>query len=162
MRIVRPLHWIDYNKNLAIEFLEREYGWKYYGGKHLESKWTRFFQTYYLPVKFGYDKRRAHLSSMIVAGQVGREEALRELGKLPYDMFVAQGDKRYVADKLEISVEQLEAFMALPNKDFKDYPSNFKYTHLLRKLSMRLQENDDGLELSETPNCTAWKVLQYL
>ena len=66
-----------------MQTLERELGWKYYGWKHYESIYTRFYQGYILPKKFGYDKRKSHLSSLICSGEMTREEALEELKKEP-------------------------------------------------------------------------------
>lgn len=129
---VGPLNFIDYDKNKAIEFLQETYGWRYYGGKHHESKWTKFFQAYYLPVKFGFDKRRAHLSSVIIAGQITREEALKEIEKPLYDPNELREDKSYVARKLGISPEELESIINLPNKYYKDYPNEEGILNLLR------------------------------
>src|SRR5262245_24391933 len=78
MRVISPLNYIPYNKEEAIDFLEKNFGWRYYEGKHYESRWTQFYQAYFLPAKFGYDKRKAHLSSLIVAGQMTRNAALQE------------------------------------------------------------------------------------
>lgn len=79
VKIVRPLNYIDYSKKMAIEVLEREFGWKYYGGKHYESRFTKFFQEIYLPQKYGWNKMRDHISSLIVGGEMTREEGLCEL-----------------------------------------------------------------------------------
>ena len=72
MKIISPLNYLNYRKNEAIEILTKELGWQYYGGKHHESRFTKFFQSYYLPFKFHFDKRRAHLSSLIVSGQINK------------------------------------------------------------------------------------------
>jgi len=85
MKVIRPLNYMNYNKLESKIFLQNKYGWRDYGGKHHESIWTKFFQSYYLPEKFGFDKRKAHLSSMIVAKQITREEALIELEKPLFD-----------------------------------------------------------------------------
>lgn len=124
MQIVKPLNYIPYTKEGAIEEMERDYGWRYYGGKHFESRWTRFFQAYYLPTKFGYDKRLAHLSSLIVAGQMTREEALEEMKKPAYDEKDILEDKQFIAKKLGITFDELEDLISQPNRDFSDYPNN--------------------------------------
>lgn len=121
MKVIKPLNWIKYDKNKATEFLMREYGWKSYGGKHHESNWTKFFQAYYLPKKFGYDKRKAHLSSLIVSGQISREAAIKELAIPPFDEVEARRDFEYIAKKLNIKSEELERLMNLPNKSFEEY-----------------------------------------
>jgi len=134
MRVIKPLNLMPFNKDEAIEFLSKEFNWVYYGGKHYESRWTRFFQSYYLPVKFGYDKRRAHLASLVLSGQKTREEALQELETPPYDEKSIQNDMEFIAKKLEISVQELEALIKLPNKKFYDYPNNGWFEQLLHNI----------------------------
>lgn len=124
MKIVKFLNLIPYNKEEAINFLSKEFGWRYYGGKHHESRFTKFFQVYYLPTKFAYDKKRAHLSSLIVSGIITREEALKEMTSMPSDPNELQADKEYVAKKLDISVDELDNIIKLPNKTYRDYKSN--------------------------------------
>lgn len=140
MKLVRPLDLIDYNKEEAIEFLTKEFDWVYYGGKHFESRWTRFFQSYYLPKKFGYDKRLAHLSSLILSGQTTREDALKELENPPYDAATLDDDLEYIAKKLWISVEELEGFIDAPNRRHEDYPSNMAFEEFLRFVKRSLQK----------------------
>jgi N-acetyl sugar amidotransferase len=132
LKIVAPLNFLPYNKEEAIKLLSERFNWVYYGGKHFESRWTKFFQSYYLPVKFGYDKRRAHLSSLIVSGQITREEALKEIESLPYDEGTIEDDIKFVAKKLELSVDEFKALMALPNKEFTDYPNDRLFENSLR------------------------------
>jgi N-acetyl sugar amidotransferase len=134
MKVVRPLNLIDFDKNKAIQFLEENYGWRYYGGKHHESKWTKFFQAHYLPEKFGFDKRKAHLSSMIASGQITREQAQQELDKPLYNESELVQDKRYIARKLGINDEEFDALLSLPNKDYKDYPNQVSLLNALRKV----------------------------
>lgn len=124
MEIVRPLNYMDYNKEKAMELLNTEVGWTYYGGKHYESRFTKFFQAYWLPEKFGYDKRKAHLSSLIVSGQLTREQALKEMEKPLYEKKELAHDKELIAKKLGISVEEFQALMSQPKKTFRDYPNN--------------------------------------
>lgn len=126
IRTVKPLNYLPYNKFEAKKTIIRELDWRDYGGKHYESVFTRFFQGYYLPVKFGYDKRRAHLSSLINAGQVTREEALTELGHPTYDPKLQADDKAFVAKKLGVSVAELDEIFLLPNKDYTEYASYAK------------------------------------
>lgn len=122
MKDIALLNMIPYDKRAAIEVLERDYGWRYYGGKHYESRWTRFFQAYYLPYKFGYDKRKAHLSSMVVCGQITRDEALDELKRPLYDPKQLAEDKQFVSKKLGITVEELDALIAQPPRHFTEFP----------------------------------------
>lgn len=134
MKVIRPLNWMNYDKNKTIKFLEENYGWRYYGTKHGESKWTRFFQNDYLPTKFGYDKRKAHLSSLIMAGQMTRDEAMKDLEKPLYDPLELKNDEGYVSKKLGISEDRLEELMSLPNKTYQDYPNNENVLRFLRKV----------------------------
>lgn len=134
MKVVAPLNYINYNKDEAMEFMTKNYGWQYYGGKHFESRWTKFFQSYYLPVKFGYDKRRAHLASLVVSGQMGRDDALRELEADPYDKDAISRDIDYILSKLDLSKDEFDEIMALPNKTYLDYPNSSSFENVLRKI----------------------------
>lgn len=118
------LDYIDYNKDETKKFLQENYGWRDYGGKHYESFYTRFYQTYILPVKFGYDKRRMHLSSLIVAGQLSREEALKMLETPPYDEKTIERDIAYFLEKMQISREEFDRIMHAKCLSYWDYPNN--------------------------------------
>jgi len=124
IRIVRILDYLPYNKAEAKKIIIEKLGWRDYGGKHYESIFTKFFQAYYLPKKFGFDKRRAHLSSLIVSGQMTRENALREMGEPPYLQGKLMEDKEYVAKKLGITVEEFERILGTPIRSYKEFPSN--------------------------------------
>ena len=93
MKVVKPLNLVPYIKKDAEETLERLFGWKKFQHKHHESRFTRFYEGYWLPTKFGYDKRRAHFSSLILTGQMTREEALEKIAAPACDElnFVRQG-----------------------------------------------------------------------
>lgn len=124
MIIISPLNYINYNKNEAIETLKTDLGWQYYGGKHYESRFTKFFQSYYLPVKFNFDKRRAHLSSLIVSGQITRDEALIEMKEDAYSKTEIENDLEYVAKKLDWSPEEFRVIISLPPNRHENFPSN--------------------------------------
>ncbi len=117
------LDYIDYSKKKAMAVLQSELGWQYYGGKHYESIYTRFYQGYILPRKFGYDKRRTHLSSLICSGEITREQALQELSAPTYPIEMQQEDRTYVIKKLGLSEEEFERIMRLEKKSYWDYPS---------------------------------------
>jgi hypothetical protein len=117
------LDYLDYIKKNAMEILERKCEWRYYGGKHYESIYTRFYQGYILPKKFGYDKRKAHLSSLICSGEITREEALEELKKEPYPAEIQREDRAYVIKKLNLTEEEFGKIIDLPKKTYWDYPS---------------------------------------
>lgn len=126
MTVLRPLNLIPYSKEAAIADLEKNYGWRYYGGKHYESRWTRFFQAHYLPAKFGYDKRKAHLASLVVADLMPRDEALKELERPLYTDNELAEDKAFVAKKLGISVDELNALIYSPPRHYTEYPNRRK------------------------------------
>lgn len=133
IRIVSVLNYIHYKKEDAMSVLQKELGWKYYGGKHYESIYTRFFQGHILPEKFGIDKRKAHLSALVLSGQITREEALKELNKPIYDPVLEQEDKEYVIKKFNMTRQEFENIMNLPNKTFRDYPNQRNLFRFLRK-----------------------------
>ena len=117
------LDYVEYIKEEAMETLQKELGWTYYGGKHYESLFTKFFQAYILPVKFGYDKRRIHLSALIASGQITREQALEEMNKELYPETELKEDRVYVLKKLGLTEANFNHIMQLPVKEFGDYPS---------------------------------------
>ncbi len=117
------LNYIDFNKTEAMRFLEEELGWRYYGGKHHESIYTRFYQGYILPTKFGYDKRRSHLSSLVCSKEITRSEALEEIENPSYAPSLQEEDREYVAKKLGLGDEKFEKIMKAPKKCIDDYPS---------------------------------------
>lgn len=121
MKTLRPLNFMPYIKSEALIELKERIGYKEYAKKHGESVFTKFFQNYYLPMKYGFDKRRPHLSSMIVTGQITREYALIELEKPLYDEKELQFDKEYVAKKLGISNQEFEAILNMPKHSYKDF-----------------------------------------
>ena len=139
MRVLRPLNFMPYNKRVSLLELEK-IGYKKYDGKHGESIFTKFFQTYYLPKKFGYDKRRPHLSSLIVSGQLTREEALIELDKPLHNTETIKNDKAYIAKKLGLSLEGLDELIENKNHVYSDFPNWMKYLKLIRFLSRLLNK----------------------
>lgn len=123
IRTVRILNLMPYNKKAVKQEIAEELGWRDYGGKHYESIFTRFFQAYYLPVKFGYDKRRAHLSSLIVSGQMTREQALMELREPTYAAARLAEDKEFVAKKIGMNIAEFDSIMAESPHPYTDYPN---------------------------------------
>jgi aminotransferase len=123
MRLVPVLNYGAYNKDQAIERMTGLFGYASYARKHGESRFTRFFQEYYLPAKFGADKRRAHYSSQIVGGTMTREEALEALSRPLYDPVEQEIDIEYVTKKLDFSAEEWEKIMQSPPRSFRDYPN---------------------------------------
>ena len=136
MRTVRPLNYMPFNKELATKELAETIGWRSYGRKHGESIFTKIFQNYYLPKKFGYDKRLPHLSSLIVSGQLSREEALKKLKEPLYDEDELEVDINFLCKKLRISREQFEEFLQPPGRyysDYKNWDRLYKITKFLQK-----------------------------
>ncbi len=133
MRVIQPLNYIKYIKSDAIEFLEKNFGWEQYSHKHYESRFTKFYEGFWLINKFGFDKRKAHYSSLILTNQMTREEALKKLSIPPYTKEI-DDDLEYVANKLEISVNELKSFLTKNNKSFRDYKSNYYLINFFTKL----------------------------
>ena len=121
VKVIRPLNYLPYTKATALGLLEAEYGWKPYPQKHFESRFTRFFEGYWLPVRFGFDVRRVQFSSLILTGQMTREEALQELEKSPYDPETIEHDFDYIATKLGISTDELRGYLTMSKKFYWDY-----------------------------------------
>jgi N-acetyl sugar amidotransferase len=124
MRVVKPLDFGPYFKEAAMQELADRFGWQKYAHKHYESRFTRFYEGYWLPKKFGYDKRRAHFSSLILTGQLSRAEALERIAHPPYDEQQAQKDLEYVAKKLDLTADEFRRLMAGENKTYRDYKSS--------------------------------------
>lgn len=136
---LRPLNYIDYNRDRAFKELEEFCGFEYYGRKHLENYLTAFAQLYWFPKKFNVDKRTSHLSSMIVSGQMTREQALEELAQPLYDEAYMEKVKQLICQKLVMSPEELEALVAAPGKQHTEYKTEFlmpalkKVCHIFKK-----------------------------
>lgn len=124
MEVLSPLNSMPYSKKIAIETLKKEYDWEDYGSKHCESIWTKFFQEYFLPIKFGYDKRRPHYSSVILSGEMTREEALNKLKELPYNEDTIEKDLEYILKQLNLTKQEWQEIMDIPIKSYRDYDNN--------------------------------------
>lgn len=123
IKVEKPLNYFPYFKEKAIEELEATYGWQRYPNKHYESRFTKFYEGFWLIRKFGYDKRRAHFSSLILTGQLSRDDALNKLAELPYPEEEAMRDLEYVAKKLEVEPQMLIDLLNGPNRSYHDYKS---------------------------------------
>ena len=134
LTVHRPLNELNYDKEAAREELTREYGWRDYGGKHSESRFTKFYQDIYLPRKFGFDKRRLHLSSLIVSGQMSRDAAVAELATPIVAPVQARRDTRFVAKKLTLPLEELERLIESTPKSHFDYPNQMAWFRRLSRL----------------------------
>lgn len=123
MRTLRPLNFMPYVKTEALAELEQTIGYRAYPRKHGESLFTKLFQNYYLPNKFGYDKRRPHFSSLILSGQMTRKEALANLEEPLYDAQELEFDIKYVCKKLRISRDEFEALINAPSHHYSEFPN---------------------------------------
>jgi N-acetyl sugar amidotransferase len=143
IQFVSILNYINFNKEEAQKLLTEKLDWKNYGGKHHESVYTRIIQSYILPEKFNIDKRKAHLSNLILSNQITREQALKELETLPYNPETVQDDIDYLTKKLRLTGAEFDEIMKTQNKTFRDYPNNFgiytwakRIQQYLRKLNI--------------------------
>lgn len=142
IKVIRPLNYMPYIKEDAVKLLTEEFGWQPYPQKHFESRFTRFYEGYWLPRKFGFDTRKVQFSSLILTGQMSRDEALEKLKEPALDEDTARQEFEYVATKLGISVEELQGYFDAPNKTYKDYKSQ-ESIYVIGAKVMRLL----GLEL---------------
>lgn len=121
VQVIKPLNLMPYTKEHASTVLANIYGWRPYPQKHFESRFTRFFESYWLPTRFGYDTRRVQYSSLILTGQMTREDALERLKQPAYNPATIEEDFEYIATKLGISVQELRGYHEMPLKTYKDY-----------------------------------------
>lgn len=121
VQVVKPLDFLPYSKKLAIDTLASSYGWRAYPQKHFESRFTRFYEGYWLPTRFGFDTRRVQFSSLILTGQMTRADALAELKKPAYNPATIDEEFDYIATKLDISSAELRTYLGQPKKSYKDY-----------------------------------------
>ena len=126
MKVFHPLNYVEYNKKDVEKLLNEKFGWESFKHKHHESRFTRFIEDYWLPRKFGFDKRKAHFSSLILTGQMTREEALERISKPELDEQTLTNEKNYISSKLGFSQEEFEAIFKGENKTYKNYKSKRK------------------------------------
>jgi N-acetyl sugar amidotransferase len=136
IKMLRPYYYLDYEKRIAQDFLKKEYRWEYYGGHHYENIFTRFAISYWLPEKFGIDKRIITLSALVMNGEISRDQALNELKQAPYNANEMQYDKEYVLKKLDMTNSEFEECFSRPNKYYSDYPSYMFLFKTFSKLSI--------------------------
>ena len=130
---LRPLNYIDYNRERAFKELYDFCGFEYYGGKHLENMLTAFVQLRWMPEKFGVDKRSSHLSSLIVSGQMNRDEALKQLEEPLYDEALMAGYVEFIKKNLGLSDEAFHALMTAPSHEHEEYGHD-RLSPLLHKI----------------------------
>lgn len=131
----RPFNHIEYEKKPAQDFLTSEYGWEYYGGHHHENVFTRFAIGYWMPKKFGIDKRIITLSAQVLTGQISRDYALDMMKHPAYDKDLMERDREYIIKKLDMSNEEFDRIWKQENKHYWDYPSYMPLFQKYLKLS---------------------------
>jgi N-acetyl sugar amidotransferase len=124
IQFIKPLHYVDYNAERALKELSDAFGYEYYGKKHWESRFTKFLQAYYLPTKFNIDKRKSHLSSMIISGQLSRQEALALLQEPHYDKADMEVEIGFILGYLDISRAEFDRVMAEPPRKHSEFRSS--------------------------------------
>ncbi len=125
LQFFKPLYYMDYQKSKSMDILRKEIGWEYYGGHHYENIYTRFVHGYYLPTKFGIDKRKIEFSALIRSLQMTREDALEKLKDPTYDQETIAEEIGYVISKLGLSEEEFDAIMSSEKKIFANYDTYY-------------------------------------
>jgi N-acetyl sugar amidotransferase len=138
IRVVKPLNYVPYIKETAINELSERFGWQRYAQKHHESRFTRFVECYWLPRKFGYERRKAHLSSLILTNQMTRKEALERIKTPELDEQTMIQDFEYVAKKLDLTLSEFQDIFNGENKTYRDYKNNKFLIELGAKLMRML------------------------
>ena len=121
IKVLRPLNHVPYEKEAAMDLLVAKYGWQRYPQKHFESRFTRFYEGYWLPRRFGYDTRKVQYSSLILTAQMTRDEAIERLKGPAHDEATIAQDFEYVATKLGIPVSELQGYFDAPKHTYRDY-----------------------------------------
>lgn len=121
VKVIKPLNYLPYVKAEALNLLEKEYGWKPYPQKHFESRFTKFFESYWLPERFGFDTRRIQFSSLILTDQMNREDAIEQLKNPSYNLETIDDEFKFIATKLGVSSDKLREYFYLPKKFYWDY-----------------------------------------
>lgn len=134
VKVIKPLNYIDFNKSKATSVLVEKYGWIPYPQKHFESRFTRFYEGFWLPERFGFDTRRVQLSSLILSNQMSRDKALEILKSPALDQEMVKKEFEFVARKLEISKKQLHDFFNMPKRFYWDYPNQVRVFNLGAKI----------------------------
>lgn len=135
MKRIAPLDYIEYDKLKAESILKEKFGWEKYQNKHYENVFTRFYEGYFMPFKFNFDKRKVYYSNMILTAQINRDKALELMKELPYSNELIQEDMEYIAKKLGLSKNEFEDIMSQENKYYTDYKNSFKRIELAIKLA---------------------------
>jgi hypothetical protein len=133
IKMYRPYYYIDYQKITAQQFLSKNFDWEYYGGHHHENRFTKFIIGYWLPKKFGIDKRIITLSAQVLSGEITRERAISALAEDPYPTDQLTVELEYVLKKLDLTTTEFEQYFNAPSKYYYDYPSYMPWIKRYKK-----------------------------
>jgi len=138
VNVLRLLNYMPFNVEEAKKILSAEYGWKPYPRKHFESRFTKFFESYWLYERFSYDVRRVQFSSLILSGQMSREDALSELAQKPYNEETIRDEFRYIATKLGITEMNLQEYFHMPKKYYWNYKNQIEFVNFAQRIARKL------------------------
>ena len=142
IKVHHPLNSLPYKKKEAMKLLQEKFDWQPYPQKHFESRFTKFYEGYWLVERFGYDVRKVQLSSLILTGQMKRDQALSELSKSSYDKATIGKDIEFICNKLNISKKKFYDYFNLPIKSYSDYRNRLKFylwgAWVFKKLGLQL------------------------
>lgn len=138
MQVFKPLNLLPYVKVDVEKLLVEKFGWEPFQHKHHESRFTRFYEDFWLPRKFGFDRRKVHFSSLILTGQMTREDALERISKSELSEEDLRKEFEYVANKLDLTIEELQKIYEGENKTFHDYKNKIKLIGLGAKVMRKL------------------------
>lgn len=138
IQVIKPLDNLNYIKEDALKLLANEYGWKPYPQKHFESRFTKFYEGYWLPERFGFDTRRVQFSSLILTGQLSRQDALEKLKKPAYNKETIKDEFNYIAKKLGITSSELKEYLNMPKKFYWDYKNQERVFNFGAKVLQKL------------------------
>ena len=138
IQVVKPLDNLNYIKEDALKLLAEEYGWTPYPQKHFESRFTKFFEGFWLPERFGFDTRRVQFSSLILTGQLSRQESLEKLKKTAYNKETIKDEFNYIAKKIGITSSELKQYLNMPKKFYWDYKNQERIFNMGAKLLQKL------------------------
>ena len=138
IQVVKPLDNLNYIKEDALKLLAEEYGWTPYPQKHFESRFTKFFEGFWLPERFGFDTRRVQFSSLILTGQLSRQESLEKLKKPAYNKETIKDEFNYIAKKIGITSSELKQYLNMPKKFYWDYKNQERIFNMGAKLLQKL------------------------
>lgn len=143
IKIEKPLNYFEYLKEDAVKLLIKKFDWQPYPQKHFESRFTRFYESYWLPKRFGYDTRKVQFSSLILTNQLSRKEALEILKKNPWEGEEINKELNFISNKLDIKTEELKNYLKIPLKTYKDYKSQ-KWIYFLGSNIMKFLKLEIG------------------